>query len=120
MNTKAADIFEKVSSFFESEHLQWKNLAGCCTDVAPPMLSCNLGFQAFVKQLVLTSKSVYCMLHRQALASKTSPDLIQTVLEQMIQISNFIKAAALNSHAFKRLCNDRNSDHLVFLYHTPT
>ena len=46
------------------------------------------------------------MLHRQALASKTSSDLIQTVLEQMLQISNFIKAGVLNSRAFKRLCND--------------
>ena len=109
-----------VSSFFESEHLEWKNLAGCRTDAALPMLSCNLGFQALVKQLVLTSKCVRCMLHRQALASKTSPDLIQTVLEQMIQISNFIKAEALNSRAFKRLCNGMDSDHLVFLYHTQT
>ena len=117
-NTKAADIFEKLSSFFKSEHLERKNLAICCTDAASPMLSCNLGFQAPVKQLVLTSKSVHCMLHRQALASKTSPDSIQTVLEQMIQISNFIKAKALNSHAFKRLCNNMDSDHLVFLYHS--
>ena len=94
--------------------------SGCCTDAAPPMLSFNLCFQALVKQLVLTSKSVHCMLHRQALASKISPDLIQTVLKQMIQISNFIKAGVLNSCAFKRLCNDRDSDHLLFLYHTPT
>ena len=99
MNTKASDVFQKVSSSFESEHLEWKNLAGCCTDEAPPMLSCNLGFQALVK-LALTSKSVHCMLHKQALASKTSPDSIQTILEQMIQISNFIKARALNSHVF--------------------
>ena len=45
-----------------------------------------------MKQLVLKTKSLYCMLHRQALASKTLPDLIQNVLEQIIQISNFIKA----------------------------
>ena len=48
-NIKAADIFGKVSSFFESENLEWKNLAGCCTDGAPAMLGCNSGFQAFMK-----------------------------------------------------------------------
>ena len=60
------------------------------------------------------------MLHRLALASVTSPDLIQTVLEHMMQINNFIKAGALNSRAFKRLCNDMDSNHLVFLYHNQT
>ena len=114
-NTKAADIFEKVSSFFESENLEWKNLAGCCTDGAPVMLDCNSGFEALVKKLALTSKSVHCMLHRQALPFKTLPDSIQTVSEQMIQIINFIKAGALNSRVFKRLCIDMNSDHLVLL-----
>ena len=120
MNTKAADIFQNISSFFESEHLEWKNLAGCCTDGAPPMLSSNLDLQALVKQLALTSKSFHCMLHKQALASKTSPDSIQAILEQMMQISNFSKARALNFRVFKRLCNDMDSDHLMFLYHTQT
>ena len=84
------------------------------------MLGRNSGFQALVNQLAQTSKSVHCMLHRQVLASKTLPDLIQTVLEQMIQIVNFIKAGALNSHVFERPCIDMDSDHLVHLYHTQT
>ena len=60
------------------------------------------------------------MLHRQPLASKTLPDSIQTVLKQIIQINNFIKAGVLKPCAFKTLCNDIDSDHLVFLYHTQT
>ena len=119
-NTKATDIFEKVSSFFESEDLEWKNLAGCCTDGAPAMSGCHSGFQTLVKQLAFTSKGVYCMLHRQALACKTLPDSIQTVLKQMIQIVNFIKAGALNFRVFKKLCSDMDADHLVLLYHTQT
>ena len=84
------------------------------------MLGCHSGFQTLVKQLALTSKGVHCMLHRQALASKTLPDSIQTVLEQMIQIVNFIKAGALNSRVFKKQCSDMDADHLVLLYHTQT
>ena len=75
-NTKATDIFEKISSFFESEHLEWKNLAGYCTDIAPAMLGYDSGFQALVKQLALTSISIHCMLHRQVLATKILPDSI--------------------------------------------
>ena len=70
--TKATDILNKVT--FTIEGLEWKNLAGCCTDGAPAMLGCNLGFQALVKRQAPKSKGVHCMLHRQALASKTLPE----------------------------------------------
>ena len=49
-NTKATNIFEKASSFFESEDLERQNLVGCCTDGAPAMLGCHSGFQTLVKQ----------------------------------------------------------------------
>ena len=42
--TKAVDIFEKVSFFFESENLLWENVCGCCTDEAPAMLETKSGF----------------------------------------------------------------------------
>ena len=59
-----------------------------------------------MKKLAQTRKSVHCMLHKQALVSKTFPDSIQTVLQQMIQICNFIKPGTLNSDVFERLCID--------------
>ena len=36
--TKVADILNKVTTFFTTEGLEWKNLAGCCTDGAPAIL----------------------------------------------------------------------------------
>ena len=95
--TKAADILNKVKTFFTTNGLEWKNLAGCCTDGAPAMLGCNSGFQASVKRQTLKSKGVHCMLHRQALAFKTLPESLQKVLDQIIKIVNFIEAEALNS-----------------------
>ena len=118
--TKAADILEKVSTFFQSENLEWKNLVGCCTDGAPSMFGCHSGFQALVKIKAPKSRNVHCMLHRQVLASKTLPNALQKVLYEMIQIVNFIKAGALNSQLFKKLCMDLDSEHLVLLYHTQT
>ena len=82
--TKAADILEKVSTFFESENLERKNLAGCCTYGAPSMLGCHSGFQASVKRKSPTSKGVHCMLHRQVLASENLPNTLQKVLDEMI------------------------------------
>ena len=95
--TKAVDILEKFSTFFQSENLEWKNLVGCCTDGAPSILGCHSGFQDLVKRKVPKSKGVHCMLHRQVLAFKTLPNALQKVLDEMIEIVNFIKAGALNS-----------------------
>ena len=84
------------------------------------MLGCHSGFQALVKRKAPKSKGVHCMLHRQVLASKTLPNALQKVFDEMIQIVNFIKAGALNSRLFKKLCMDLDSEHLVLLYHTQT
>ena len=117
---KAADILNKVTTFFTVEGLQWKNLAGCCIDDMPAMSGCNSDFQASVKRQAPKSKSVHCMLHRQALAFKTLPDSLQKVLDQIIKIISFIKAGALNSCLFKVFCADMDSDHQVLHYYTPT
>ena len=112
--TKAADILNKVTTFFTTEDLEWKNPAGCCTDGAPVMLACNSGYQASVKRQAPKSKGVHCMLHRQALASKTLPESLEKVLDQIIKIVNFIKAGALNSRLFKAFCADMDSDTRCF------
>lgn len=116
--TRASDILEIVSQFFETEGLLWKNLCGCCTDGAPAMLGCNSGFQTRVKQLVPEVKGVHCMIHRQALACKTLPESLSTILTQVIRIVNYIKGGDLNSRLFKELCEDMEADHKVLLYHT--
>ena len=84
------------------------------------MLGCHSGFQALVKRKAPKSKGVHCMLNRQVLASKTLPNALQKMLDEIIQIVNFIKAGALNSRLFKKLCMDVDSEYLVLLYHTQT
>ncbi|KAG8236890.1 hypothetical protein J437_LFUL018926 [Ladona fulva] len=49
--TKGKDIMEMMSSFFESNGLQWKNLCGVCTDGSPAMLGSRSSFQMKVKEL---------------------------------------------------------------------
>ena len=83
------------------------------------MLGCNSSFQASVKRQAPKSKGVHCMLHRQALASKTLPESLQKVRDQIIKIVNFIKEA-LNSRLFKAFYTYMDLDHQVLLYYTPT
>ena len=92
---KAIDIFQKVSFFFKSENLLWKNLCGCCTDRAPAMLRTKSGFQAYVKKQNPNTKGVHCMIHRHALASKTLHPPLRKVLDQTVKMVNFVQATLL-------------------------
>jgi len=58
------------------------------------------------------------MIHHQALASKTLPAPLGKVLDQTIQIVNFVKGGALNSRLFKQLCIDMDAGHHLLLFHT--
>ncbi|XP_076344197.1 protein FAM200C-like isoform X1 [Tachypleus tridentatus] len=62
--TKADDVMEKVSTFFQDKDLQWENMCGVCTDGAPAMLGSKSGFQLRVKKLAPQAKSIHCMIHR--------------------------------------------------------
>ena len=55
----------------------------CSINVGMPLWLSSFGEQK--------SKGVHCMLHRQVLAFKTLPNALQKVLDEMIQIVNFIK-----------------------------
>ena len=46
------------------------------------------------------------MIHREALASKTLPDVLKCVFQVCIKIVNYIKSSALNTRVFQNLCLD--------------
>ena len=59
-----------------------------------------------------------CMIHRQALASKTLSKSLQGVLNTVIKKVNFVKNGALNTGLFRKLCSEMNAEHLNLLYYT--
>ncbi|KAG8236590.1 hypothetical protein J437_LFUL016942 [Ladona fulva] len=101
--TKGKDFMEMISTFFESNGLQCKNLCGVCTDGAPAMLGSRSGFQTKVKELAPQAKGMHCIIHRFALATKTLPKPLQEVLDSLVTIVNYIKSSALNTRLFKEL-----------------
>ncbi|CAH2001738.1 unnamed protein product [Acanthoscelides obtectus] len=62
--------------------------------------------------------STHCVIHREALASKTLPQKLRQTFDSAIRIVNYIKSSALNSRLFTLLCEDLDSDHKVLLFHT--
>ena len=117
--TKSEDVMEKLSTFFDTEGLQWNKLCGICTDNAPAMLGSRSGFQTKVKAKSPQAKSFHCIIHRYALACKTLPISLKEVLNLMIKLVNFVKGSALNSRLFKGFCRDMNADHESLLYYCP-
>ena len=116
--TKGEDIFAKVDEYFAKHELSYQNLVACCSDGAASMMGKNLGFNTRLKRVAPHCKIIHCILHRQALAArKLSPEL-NNVLSISIKIINQIKARALNSRLFQKLCDDNDESYKTLLLHT--
>ncbi|XP_042221384.1 protein ZBED8-like [Homarus americanus] len=115
---KATDVFEVVLNFFDENRPLWDSLVRVCTEGAPPMLGSRSGFVNKVKKKSPSVVVTHCVIHREALASKTLPAEMRDVMNLAIKVVNFIKTGALNSRLFKKLCKDMDSDHQALLFHT--
>ena len=116
--TKAEDVFRLVDAYFHKNDMKWEKLVGVCTDGAPAMLGCRSGFITRVKQKNPDAVGTHCVIHREALASKTLPAAMKNKLAIVIRIVNFIKSSAVNSRLFSQLCKQMDSYHENLLFHT--
>jgi fructose-1,6-bisphosphatase len=66
------------------------------------------------------NKLNHCIIHRQALASKSINEKLNETLENVVKIVNFIKSIALNSRLFKVLCEEMGSEYQKLLFHRNT
>ena len=119
LHIKAEDVLEADNDFFHENGLDWGNLVGVTTDGAPTMLGSRSGFQTLVKQRAPLAIGVHYFIHREALASKTLPDQLNTVFKVLVKIVNYVKSTALNTRLFRKICQDMESDFEVLLFHTP-
>jgi zinc finger BED domain-containing protein 5/7/8/9 len=116
--TKAVDVFSVLSDFLISNSLSWEKVIGICTDGAQAITGCKNGFIQLVKEKNPNIIGSHCIIHRQALACKTLPESLNSVLNLAIKIINCVKSSALNTRIFNLLCNELQSDHQTLIYHT--
>ncbi|XP_066981062.1 protein FAM200C-like [Macrobrachium rosenbergii] len=98
--TKAEDIMNIVSNFFEEEKLSWAKLVGVCMDRAPSMFGSKSGFMTLVKTKNPDIITTHCLIHCEDFASKTLPAPLKDTLETVIHIVNHIKGGALTPGCF--------------------
>src|SRR5215469_15579232 len=118
LTTKAEDVMNIVSKFFQEENISWEKLIGVCTDRAPGMLGSKSRDVTLVKKKNPAVITTHCMIHRESLASKTLPAALEHTFATVIRIVNHIKGGALNTRLFRQLCQDMNSSHKDLLYYT--
>jgi hypothetical protein len=78
----------------------------------------TVGVLARIKTVSKMCTISHCILHRHALAVKRMPNSLKSVLDNAVQIVNFIKARPLNSRLFKLLCNYMGSEYEILIFHT--
>ena len=71
-----------------------------------------------IKNIVPNCSSSHCVLHRHALVCKKISIDMKTVLDEAVQIVNFIKSRPLQSRLFKIICEDMESQHTTLLLHS--
>lgn len=116
--TKAEDVFKVVATFFDNNGMKWEKLVGVCTDGAPAMIGSRSGFIARIKQISPNAVGSHCVIHREALASRTLPAAMKDHLAIIIRAVNFVKTSAVNTRLFTKLCQDMDSNHETLLFHT--
>lgn len=118
--SKGVDVMKIILDYFEKHKLMWENLAGFCTDGAPAMLGSRSGLATLVKQKNPTILTTHCIIHRQALTSKTLPKDLAFAMKISIQLVNAVKNSALNTRVFQKLCANMDAEHETLLFHTET
>ncbi|XP_060796340.1 zinc finger BED domain-containing protein 5-like [Neoarius graeffei] len=117
-HTTGEAIFNVLDSFIRENGLAWDRCVGLCTDGARAMTGREQGLAARVKQVAPLVKWTHCMVHREALAAKKMPSLLESVLNQSVKMINLIKSRPLNSRLFEVLCQEMGSEHEQLLLHT--
>ncbi|XP_068236974.1 protein FAM200C-like [Palaemon carinicauda] len=107
-----------INDFFKDSNISWESLVGVCMDGAPVMFGSRLGFVTLVKQKNLTVELTCCLIHKEALVSRTLSKNFKQHLETIIKVVKFIKGSTLNTRMFHWLCEGLEANHKSLLFHT--
>ncbi len=118
LTTGGQGIFDILSAYLKKWNLSWKSCVRICTDGAPSMIGSIKGFVSLVQQLNPNVIRTRCFLHREVLVSKTIPVELKQVLNQVVEMVNYIKSRPLKSCLFEQICVDMDSQHKRLILHT--
>lgn len=117
-NTTGEEIFKVIDSYMSKHHIDWNKCIDVCSDGAAAMIGKVKGTITRIKGVAPKCSSSHCVLHRHALATMKMSHELKIVLDQAVQIVNYVKSRPLQSRLFKKACEDVGSQHRSLLLHT--
>lgn len=90
-------------------HIDWEKYIDVCSDGAAAMIDKIKGTITRIKKVVPNYNSSHCVLHRHALVAQRMPYQLKRVLDQAVQIVNYVKSRPLQLRLFKKMCKDIKS-----------
>lgn len=73
------------------------------TDAVPAILGSKSGFVGRAEAIAPWVTVTFCMIHRQALASRTHLRELEAILANSLKTVNYVIAMSMNTHHFKEL-----------------
>uniref|UniRef100_UPI0035901BC1 general transcription factor II-I repeat domain-containing protein 2-like n=1 Tax=Myxine glutinosa TaxID=7769 RepID=UPI0035901BC1 len=120
--TKGEDLFEQVVLAMNKFELQFDKLSGLATDGAPAMVGAQKGLTALFKKemsrLSLDPSELvvcHCIIHQENLCAQSLK--LNNVTTTVVSTINVIKSRGLNSHQFKELLSELESEYGDLVYH---
>ena len=112
------EIFRLLDELIHEAGMSWRKCVAVCTDGAAAMTGRKSGVIARIKAVNPNVKSVHCMLHWQALASKGMEPDLHSVLNTAVAAVHFVKSREMQSRLFGQLCREMDAGHDTLLYHS--
>ena len=106
MRTIGEDIFKIVDGFMKENNLLWTNCVGICTDSLPSMVGSKKGFTTLAKKENEKIIFTHSFLHCENLDAKTIGNELKEVMNQVVQMVNYIKRRSLQSRLLAKICEE--------------
>uniref|UniRef100_K7FCX8 DUF4371 domain-containing protein n=1 Tax=Pelodiscus sinensis TaxID=13735 RepID=K7FCX8_PELSI len=117
-NTTGENIFNCINNVIKTHQISWEKCVDVCSDGAKAMVGTVAGDVTRIKNVAPNCTSSHCILHRHALVVKNISPSLKNVLDEAVQIINYIKTRPLQSRLFKIMCEDMGSQHTALLLYT--
>uniref|UniRef100_K7FW21 DUF4371 domain-containing protein n=1 Tax=Pelodiscus sinensis TaxID=13735 RepID=K7FW21_PELSI len=116
-NTTGENIFNCINNFMKTHQISWEKCIDVRSDGAKAMVGTVAGAVTRIKKKVAPNCTRnHCILHRHALVVKNISPSLKNVLDEAVQIINYIKTRPLQSRLFKIMCEDMGSQHTACFY----
>ncbi|XP_075058530.1 zinc finger BED domain-containing protein 5-like [Mixophyes fleayi] len=106
--TKGEDIASAFINFFDEKGIDLNKIFSVTTDGAPAMVGKNKGFVKLLEDHIGRSTvKFHCMIHQESLCAKMSNSELNSVMDTVVKIVNFIIArSSLPHRQFKLLLEE--------------